>query len=77
MRLKLEQISGEHDSAVVTAWHVKEKQRVEKGQDMLEVSTDKATFDVSSPCSGVLDRILVKEGETAGPEDVIAEISEA
>lgn len=75
MFLKLPEISKSSEKVIITDWHVAVGERVEKGKDLLEVSTDKATFDIASPCDGVLSGIMKYPGETAEKEDVLAEIT--
>jgi len=50
---------------VVLQWTRKVGDRIEKGDTLFEVETDKAVNEVEAPCSGTLGRILVDEGETA------------
>jgi pyruvate/2-oxoglutarate dehydrogenase complex dihydrolipoamide acyltransferase (E2) component len=76
MELRLPELSEDTTEAVITAWHVPESGRVEKDQDLLEVATDKATFDIPAPCDGVLTKIIKNSGETVKKDDVIAEIQE-
>ncbi len=52
------------EEGVVTSWKVKEGQTVKKGQIVLEIETDKAVFEIDSPASGVVTKVLVPEGET-------------
>jgi pyruvate dehydrogenase E2 component (dihydrolipoamide acetyltransferase) len=52
------------EEGVVASWKVEEGQTVEKGQIILEIETDKSTFEIESPASGVVTKILVPEGET-------------
>jgi pyruvate/2-oxoglutarate dehydrogenase complex dihydrolipoamide acyltransferase (E2) component len=48
----------------IVVWHKQEGDRVERGENLLEVETDKATMEVESTVSGVLQKILVAAGET-------------
>ncbi len=48
----------------IVLWHKQEGDRVERGENLLEVETDKATMEVESTVSGVLQKILVAAGET-------------
>ena len=48
--------------ATVACWHVKPGEAVEAGQDVVEVVTDKASFNVEAPAAGRLTAILVPEG---------------
>ena len=49
--------------ATVAFWHVKEGDQVQAGDEVCEVTTDKATFNVEAPAKGRVKKIAVKEGE--------------
>ena len=49
--------------ATVACWHATVGQFVKSGDDVCEVVTDKATFNVESPASGKLKTIIVPEGK--------------
>lgn len=53
------------NKAVVACWHYKIGDRIKEGDDVVELVTDKASFNVPADCSGILEDILVKEGENA------------
>lgn len=76
MELRLPDLSEGADGAVITQWRAGESERVEKDQDLVEVVTDKAAFDVSAPCSGILVKIVKTEGENVAPGEIIAELQE-
>lgn len=76
MKLRLPDVSGTSSETIITLWHAKETERIKKGDDLLEITTDKATFDVPAPCDGVLTKVFKKPGEKISPSDVIAEIQE-
>ena len=46
----------------VIQWFKKENETVEKGEPLVEVLSEKITYDVEAPASGVLRRILAEEG---------------
>lgn len=56
----------------IVTWHKKEGDRVERGENLIEVETDKATMEVESTTSGVLTKILVPVGEIAPVNAVLA-----
>ena len=60
------------DKIVVSFWHVEEDEEFVEGNDLMEVSTNKATFNIPAPGTGKLIEILVQEGDTVEPGDVIA-----
>ncbi len=60
----------------IVAWRKQVGDRVEKGQPILEVETDKAVMDVESTLSGVITKILVPQGETVPVNTPLALIEE-
>jgi pyruvate dehydrogenase E2 component (dihydrolipoamide acetyltransferase) len=48
----------------LTIWHKKPGERIEPGEVLFEVETDKVDTEVPAPAAGVLTEILVEEGET-------------
>lgn len=46
----------------VIQWFKKEGETVEKGEPVVEVLSEKVTYDVEAPTAGVLRKILAKEG---------------
>ncbi|MFH1878241.1 MAG: lipoyl domain-containing protein [Candidatus Omnitrophota bacterium] len=76
MELRLSGIFDDIREAVITQWYAEEKNCLRKGQDLLEIVTDKATFDIPSPCDGVLIRKLKSENAVISMHEAIAEIHE-
>src|SRR4030043_1515152 len=62
------------ESGIIEKWHKKEGDRVEKGEVLFEVMTDKVTIEVESYNSGILKKILKAEGEEVPVTEVIAYI---
>jgi pyruvate/2-oxoglutarate dehydrogenase complex dihydrolipoamide acyltransferase (E2) component len=50
--------------ATVVAFHIKVGDQVAVDQDVIEVETNKATMNVSSPCPGKVTRLLVSLNES-------------
>lgn len=46
----------------VVQWFKKEGEQVEKGEPIVEVLSEKITYDVEAPAAGVLRKILAEEG---------------
>ena len=61
--------------ATVAFWHVKVGQKVLADDDIVELVTDKATFNVPAISSGVIKDILVKEGQDAQIGEILAIIA--
>ena len=59
----------------VGRWYKKEGEAVEKGEPVVEIISEKATYDLEAPSSGILRRILVKEGVDASVNAVLAIIT--
>ena len=53
------------EKATVACWHIKEGERVQADDDIVELVTDKATFNVTAGNAGIVKNILVKEGRDA------------
>src|SRR5262249_13051921 len=47
----------------ITKWLKKKGERVERDEPLFEISTDKIDTEIPSPSAGVLQDILVKEGQ--------------
>ena len=62
------------EGAVVSMWHFAEGDTVKAGDDVVEVVTDKATFNVPSGASGIIKKIVRREGETVKIGEVLAEV---
>lgn len=61
----------------ISEWLVKEGDRVEKGDPVLELETDKVNVEVNTDYAGVITEILVPEGEDVEVGDVIAKVDES
>lgn len=62
------------DKASVSYWYRNVGDSVKEGEDLVELVTDKATFNMPSPVSGVLKEVLVSEGEEVKVGQVLAKI---
>lgn len=51
------------DKAILVEWHVQVGDGVKQDDDVVELVTDKATFNVAAPASGTLTEQKVKQGE--------------
>ncbi len=64
------------DEGRLIAWHKKEGDRVEKGEVLFEVETDKANMEIEAPVSGIVRRILLRADATAPVTTLIALIAD-
>lgn len=58
--------------ATVERWLVQEGERVQQGQAICEVETDKAIVQVEAPAAGILRRQLIPVGTEVPPLTVVA-----
>ncbi|CAM3178624.1 2-oxoglutarate dehydrogenase complex dihydrolipoyllysine-residue succinyltransferase [Paracoccus nototheniae] len=62
--------------ATIATWFKKPGDRVEVDEMLCELETDKVTVEVPSPTAGILAEIVAAEGETVGPDALLAQITE-
>jgi pyruvate dehydrogenase E2 component (dihydrolipoamide acetyltransferase) len=60
--------------ATVTYWYFQEGETVKEKDDLVELTTDKATFNLPSPSSGRLIEIFFREGDSVNVGDALAAI---
>jgi 2-oxoglutarate dehydrogenase E2 component (dihydrolipoamide succinyltransferase) len=72
--VKLPALAEGVNKASVSYWHRNAGDAVKEGEDLVELVTDKATFNLPAPASGVLKEVLVNEGEEAKVGSVLARI---
>lgn len=59
----------------ITQWLKKEGDRVEKGDPLFVMETEKVCTEVESPASGILMEIIIREGETVPVGETVAIIA--
>ena len=62
-------------NATITYWHFKINDKVNEGDDLVELATDKATFNLPAPAAGVLTEIYSSEGDQVSVGATIAVIA--
>ncbi len=75
-RVLLPQLGQTMEEGTIEKWHKREGDRVQKGEVLYELTTDKATLEVEAFAEGVLKKILVEEGRTVPVNDLIAVIGD-
>jgi len=51
------------ESCIIGPWKKKEGEKIKKGDILLEIETDKTTFEVDAPAGGILLGVFFKEGD--------------
>ena len=72
--VKLPPLAEGVDKANVSYWLKNVGDAVKEGEDLVELVTDKATFNMPSPASGTLREVLANEGDEVMVGQVIARI---
>lgn len=74
MDIKLPELGEGITKATVVFWHTKTGDRVQEGDDVVELETDKATFNVPAPAAGIIKKVFFKENQEARIGDVLVVI---
>lgn len=77
IEMKVPEVGESVTEVYIGEWHRSSGDRVEQDEELVELESDKATFDAPAPVSGVLTKILKQAGETAKVGEVIAYIDES
>jgi 2-oxoglutarate dehydrogenase E2 component (dihydrolipoamide succinyltransferase) len=64
------------EKATVSYWYFKEGEKVNEKDDLVELATDKATFNLPSPANGILLEVLFHEGDSVNVGQTLATINE-
>jgi pyruvate dehydrogenase E2 component (dihydrolipoamide acetyltransferase) len=84
--LKVPTLGMDMEEATIVRWLVEEGTEVEKGDPVLEIDTDKTSFEIESPAGGTIRNLRGEAGETvpvgvtlayiAAPGEEIAEVED-
>ena len=74
--VRLPNLGDEVSKATVQFWHLEEGDSIQEGDDLVEMATDKAVFNVPSPVNGVIKEIVADEGDTVEVGGLLAIIEE-
>ena len=69
-------LSPTMEEGTISKWHKNEGDKVESGELLVEITTDKATVEYNALDEGFLRKKIVKEGESVGISDPIAIFTE-
>lgn len=72
VKVKIPKVGLTVTEADVKSWHKQVGDAVKAGELLLTVEADKAAYEVESPVDGVLEEILVPEGETRPVGEIVA-----
>ncbi len=75
-RVVMPKLTDTMEEGVLVAWKKHEGDHVEAGEVLAEIETDKAVMDLEAFASGLLRKILVRDGETVQSGTLLAVIAE-
>jgi 2-oxoisovalerate dehydrogenase E2 component (dihydrolipoyl transacylase) len=63
------------EEITIGAWNKKKGDHVDEGETLLEALTDKVNAEIPSPVSGVVEELLLGEGDPVKPGQPIARVN--
>jgi pyruvate dehydrogenase E2 component (dihydrolipoamide acetyltransferase) len=75
--ITMPRLSDSMEEGTILKWLVAEGDEVEKGQEIVEIETDKANMTYEADTAGTVLELVASEGDTLGLGEVIARIGEA
>jgi len=63
------------EEITIGAWSKKMGDHVDEGETLLEALTDKVNAEIPSPVSGVVEELLLSEGDPVKPGQPIAKVN--
>ena len=77
VEVRLPELGEKIEKATVSYWFFKAGDKVNEKDDLVELTTDKATFNLPSPASGILAEIIANEGESVNIGEILGTIDES
>ncbi len=74
--IKIPELAESITEGTIAEWLVKAGDKVEKGDPVVELETDKVNVEVNSDYSGVIVEVLAEEGDDVSVGDSIAKVDE-
>jgi 2-oxoglutarate dehydrogenase E2 component (dihydrolipoamide succinyltransferase) len=74
--IKVPQLPESVSDAMLVAWHRKVGDAVTRGENLVDLETDKVVLEVPAPASGVLREIRIKDGTTVTAGAILAVLAE-
>lgn len=72
--VKVPVLSESVAEATLVSWHKKQGEKVNRGENLIDVETDKVVLELPAPNTGVLTKITMGDGATVTSEQIIATI---
>lgn len=72
--VKVPVLSESVAEATLVSWHKKQGDHVDRGENLIDIETDKVVLELPAPSAGVLSKIIKRDGDTVVSGEVIAAI---
>lgn len=72
IEVKVPQLSESVSEATLLSWHKKEGEYVQRGENLIDIETDKVVLETPAIQAGVISKILKEDGSTVTSGEVIA-----
>jgi 2-oxoglutarate dehydrogenase E2 component (dihydrolipoamide succinyltransferase) len=76
IEIKVPQLPESVSDAMLVGWHRKVGDAITRGENLVDLETDKVVLEVPAPASGVLQEIRIKDGTTVTAGQVLAVLTE-
>ena len=63
------------EEITVGAWSKKKGDHVDEGETLMEALTDKVNAEIPSPFAGIVEELLLNEGDAVKPGQAIATVT--
>ncbi len=77
IEVKVPELSESVAEATLISWHKRQGDHVERGENLIDIETDKVVLELPAPQSGVLAEIIRNDGATVTSGEIIARINTA
>ena len=73
-KVHLPELGENITKATLSYWFFQEGEKVSEKDDLVEFTTDKSTFNLPSPATGILTQVMFHEGDTVPVGSLLAVI---
>ena len=74
IEVKVPQLSESVAEATLISWHKQQGDRINRGENLVDIETDKVVLELPAPKGGVLAEIIKNDGATVTSGEIIAKI---
>ena len=74
VEVKVPALSESVAEATLLSWHKREGEQVDRGENLIDIETDKVVLELPAPAAGILAKIIKDDGTTVTSGEIIATI---